>query len=166
MSHKLLYGHSDAVVQFVADVLGKDRGGAMARGIGVVDDEGRLVAGVTFYNYQPEIKRVEIAVASVKKGWLTRGFVEAIFEYAFKDLGCDAIVARTPSRNELARKAARRFGAKDYNLMELRESFLVLTRKRLDELRCAKAAGPSGDRIGPNRRKRKHRDRKQLSGKR
>lgn len=126
---RLLYGHSEAVITFVATVLGKPRGHAPGVGVGVLDESGLLVAGLVFYDLRPSAGRVELAVAGLPgRPWLTKGAARAAAAFAFEHLGCEVIIAWTDLDNRRARKAARVFGATDHEIPSMGQSLLVLTR--------------------------------------
>ena len=96
---RLILDHNAAVASFVAQLIPHcSRGFGPCQTIGIIDDEGRLVAGLVYHNYDPESGIVEISGAALPgKQWLTRGTIQAMYGYPFHGLGCQMIVQRTPS---------------------------------------------------------------------
>jgi len=97
-----LYGHDDAVAQFVAQLIPHNHGRDFGRvkTIGVLDEDGLLIAGIVYGNWQPEAGVIEIAAASISPRWLTRRTIELMYGYAFDQCGCQLVVQRTPADNE------------------------------------------------------------------
>lgn len=97
-----VYGHDQVVSQFVAGLIPHCRRGfgPNARAIGVVDD-GDLIAGIVYYNYDPEAAIIEIAGAALpKENWLTRRTLARMYEYPFLGCRCQMVVQRTPADDE------------------------------------------------------------------
>jgi RimJ/RimL family protein N-acetyltransferase len=97
-----VYGHDQAVAQFVAQLIPHCRRGfgPNITAIGVVED-GRLIAGLVYSNYDPEAATIEISGAALPgKYWLTRGTLARMFEYPFLCCGCQMIYQKTPIDSE------------------------------------------------------------------
>lgn len=121
---KLLYGHSETVTQFVIDVAGNDipgaeRGFGKSVSIGVIDNDGLLVAGIVYHNWEPEAGIVEISVASITRRWLTRPVLRAMFSYPFDQIGCQMIVMRTDSEKPHIGRMMKAVGAREYIIERL-----------------------------------------------
>ena len=87
------------VAEFVGRLIpGGERGFDKASAIGFVDD-GNLVAGLVYHDYQPEAGVVEISAASNSKRWLTRRTLFAIFSIPFDRWRCQMVVMRTRADN-------------------------------------------------------------------
>ena len=72
--------------------------------LGVFDDDGNVVAGIAYHNWQPTEATIEFSGASSTKRWLTRPVLWAMFEYPFNQLGCQMTFARIdPANRSLAR---------------------------------------------------------------
>lgn len=64
--------------------------------IGVVDDDGALVAGCVYHNYLPEYGGIEISCAANTSRWLTKSIIAAMLGYPFDQLGVVRVQALTP----------------------------------------------------------------------
>lgn len=96
---KLLYGHDEAVANFVSQLLfGDERGFGNSRAIGSIDSEGRLLGGCVYHNYQPEAGTIEMSSAATTPRWLNRLVLNAIFAYPF-EIGCQMALMRVSARN-------------------------------------------------------------------
>lgn len=129
---RVLYGDSETVAKFVADLLGYERGFGECVAFGVVDDDGRLVAGCVYHNWCPESGVIEMSAAAITPRWLTRPVMREILGYAFGTCGCQLVVARIHEDNERARRLWRAMGADEYLLPRMRgraasEAILLLT---------------------------------------
>jgi hypothetical protein len=94
-----VYGHDELVSRFVASLIPHCRRGfgPNAKAIGIIED-GALIAGLVYYNYDPEAEIIEIAGAALpKKNWLTRGTLARMYQYPFLQCGCQMVVQRTPA---------------------------------------------------------------------
>lgn len=83
-------------------------------------DDGVLIAGVLYHNYQPESGVVELSTGSQSKRWLNRTTLRAIFDLPFRMLGCRLCVLRVSERNTVMCSIARRVGFDEYRIPELR----------------------------------------------
>jgi RimJ/RimL family protein N-acetyltransferase len=103
---KLLYGHDAAVAAFVSALIWRDerRVNANAKTIGVIDDEGRLIAGFAFFDWEPREGLIEVAAAAVSPRWATRAIIHTLFAYAFETCGCQMLIERIAADNERALK--------------------------------------------------------------
>jgi RimJ/RimL family protein N-acetyltransferase len=97
-----VYGHDEIVAKFVASLIPHcQRGfGPNIKAMGVIDD-GKLIAGIVWHNYDPESGIIEISGAALPgKYWLTRRTLARMYEYPFLRCGCQMVVQRTPADNE------------------------------------------------------------------
>jgi len=100
---RYVYDHHEAVGDFVAAMIphvGARGFGSAARAIGVIDEAGRLIAGLVYHNYDPDAAIIEISGAAVSKRWLTRGTIARMYQYPFVTCGCQMVYQRTPADNE------------------------------------------------------------------
>ena len=113
----MVYG--DEVKEFVAkNIPGVTHGFGACQAIGfLLYDE--LIAGIVYHNWSPETGVIEMSAASIKRHWLTRDRLAAIFEYPIA-IGCRLVVARTSERNTRAINLWRHLGAKEYSIPEMR----------------------------------------------
>ena len=97
-----VYGHDEIVAQFTAQLIPHCRRGfgPNVKAIGVVDD-GRLIAGIVYHNWEPDTGIIEISGAALPgKAWLSRETLKQMFQYPFLQLGCQMVVQRTPADDE------------------------------------------------------------------
>jgi hypothetical protein len=99
---RYLYGHDDIVAKFVATLIphGGNGFGANYKTIGVLDEDGYLIAGLVYHNYDPHAEVIELSGAATHKRWLTRGSIARMYQYPFHQCGCQMLVQRTPADNE------------------------------------------------------------------
>jgi len=81
--------------------------------IGVVDGQGRPVAGVLYHRLDHEAipsPHIEMTIASTNPRWCTRGVLSALFGYPFNQLKARRVTAIIARRNKRARKFVVRLG--------------------------------------------------------
>lgn len=89
-----VYGHDEIVAQFVAQLIPRcrERGFGAAKAIGVIED-GKLIAGMVYNNYNPDSQVIEMSGAALPgKQWLTRETLKRIYQYPFLQCGCQMVV--------------------------------------------------------------------------
>lgn len=104
---RLLFGHDEYVGQSMGVALNTVFHGPYVA-IGFVDDAGALRGGALFNNYN----RSNIEVTVYAPNIATRGMIRAVMHYAFIQLGCNRISARTRRDNKIAQKMLPRMGFK------------------------------------------------------
>lgn len=119
---KLLYGHADEVIAWVGwripitrarleqDPTVSPFGPAYA--IGVLADDGTLIAGVVYHGWQPDFQSVEMSFAADSRRWLTRPTIRELMSYAYETIGCNRVCTATPKDATKARKFITAFGFK------------------------------------------------------
>ncbi len=113
-----VYGRTADVAAFVAaNIPGCERGFGNCTAIGFGDP---LVAGVVYHNWNPEGGVIELSSASIRRDWLTKANLKAIFGYPFDQLGCQMCVARISEHNARARRIWRALGATEHVIPRLR----------------------------------------------
>ena len=98
-----LYGQDEVVAKFVASMIPHLHGrgfGANDKAIGVLDEDGRLIAGMVYHNWDPEAGIIELTGASTTARWLQRPTLARLWQYPFLQFRCQMIVQRTPIDNE------------------------------------------------------------------
>ena len=102
MSLKYVYGYDALVADFVAGLIPHCRRGfGNCAAIGVIDSDGKLIAGLVYYNYDPDAAIIEIAGAALPgRQWLTRETIARMYRYPFLGLNCQMVVQRTPADDE------------------------------------------------------------------
>jgi hypothetical protein len=110
----------DAIVSFVAlQIKGAERGFGNCVAMGVVND-GTLIAGMVFHNFNPECQTIELSGAATSRRWLTRRVFNEMFSYAFDQAGCQMLVARHSEHNTPLRRMWNAVGASEYLIPRLR----------------------------------------------
>lgn len=103
-----VYGHDEEIVQFVAQ-FGLPSGGDFGRckTIGVIDTDGKLIAGLVYFNYDPSAAVIEFGAAAIDHHWFNRATYRRMFEYPFIECGCQMLFGRVRADNELLSQLAR-----------------------------------------------------------
>ena len=110
----------DGIIRFVArQIEGAERGFGNCVTMGVVDGN-RLIAGMVFHNYSPKSRTIELSGSATSKRWLTRSVFNAMFGYAFNQVGCQMLVARHSEHNKRLRRMWNAVGATEYLIPRLR----------------------------------------------
>ena len=94
-----VYGHDEIISHFVATLIPHCRRGfgPNVKAIGVIDD-GMLIAGLVYHNFDPDAEIIEMSGAALPgKNWLTRGTLRVMYQYPFHQCGCQMMVQRTPA---------------------------------------------------------------------
>lgn len=98
---------------------------AQARPVGgdtawVAFDGQKIVGVALFHDYRDDVGRVEISAAADGPGWVTRGGLDDWANYAFGQLGCQAVVAHTDPENRRVLKQFKRCGFQLFRIPRLR----------------------------------------------
>jgi len=101
-----------------AHIQGGHRGFDQASAIGFVEN-GTLIGGTVFHNYDPEAGVVELTTASTSARWLTPKTLHAIFAIPFDQWGCQMVILRVADDNTRMRSIAQRFGFNEYVIPRL-----------------------------------------------
>lgn len=119
---RLLYGHANDIAHWVAcriplmaQVVASNPPGeafGACNAIGVVDEQGTVVGGVIYHNWQPVFRTIDLSFAADTPRWLTPALVRALLSYPFSELACQRVTTLTPKRNRRARAFLERFGFK------------------------------------------------------
>ena len=114
-----VYGHDEIIAQFVAQLIPACRGRGLppsSKAIGIVED-GALIAGLVYHNWEPEAATIEVSCAAIPgKRWLTRQTIRRIYEYPFEQLGCQMLYGRVAADNE---QLLRQLAALNYSLIRV-----------------------------------------------
>lgn len=117
---KILLGDSKRVCQFVSDLVPRCRDGFdAAQGIGVIDAEGRLVAGWVWHNWDPTAETIEFSGAAITPKWMTRDILHWLFSYAFNGVGAQMILTRNSEHNTRLHRQLKTFGFDRYDIPRL-----------------------------------------------
>ena len=98
---EFVYDHDEEISQFIGR-LSPPAGGGFGRHktIGVIDGEGRLIAGLIYFNYDPNSEVIEMGAAAITPHWFTRATYRRMFEYPFVECGCQIVYTRVRADNE------------------------------------------------------------------
>lgn len=98
-----VYGHEKEVTQFIATFAHGQLANTSfenCKTIGVIDGDGKLIAGVVYFNYKPKASTIEFGAASITSKWFNRATYRRIFQYPFIECGCQMLVAYVRADNE------------------------------------------------------------------
>lgn len=108
---KLLYGHSAQVEAFVASLIPRCADGfGPCQAIGVINDDGVLVAGWVWHGWDPSAETMEFSGAGLTAKWMTRAILHELFAYAFDRAGCQMVMTRNSAGNKRLHRQLARFG--------------------------------------------------------
>jgi RimJ/RimL family protein N-acetyltransferase len=110
---RLVVGRDAAVAEWVGSRIphvGSGEGFGPCVALGVEGEDGPLIGGVVFSNWQPGCRSIEASFASDTARWLTRRLITQILSYPFGQLGCQRITAITPRKAKAARRFLDAFG--------------------------------------------------------
>ena len=101
---RYVYGHDDIVADFVAQLIPLVRGRgfpAKRRAIGVLDDEGKLIAGFVYYSWNTQAQTIEMAGAALPGArFFTRETLWRMFEYPLVQCDCQMLMMRVEAEND------------------------------------------------------------------
>jgi RimJ/RimL family protein N-acetyltransferase len=117
---RVLWGHSDEVsfwvgwqIPYVRRRLERDPASlpfGQCQAAGVLNNDGELIAGVVFHNYDPDCPSFEVSFAATSAKWLTRPIICELLRYPFDQIGCRRLTAVTPRKATSARRFLDKFG--------------------------------------------------------
>ena len=99
---EFVYGHDEEVAKFIATFAHGQLANAnfgRCKTIGVVDEEGKLIAGVVYFDYKQKAATIEIGAAAITSRWFNRATYRRIFEYPFLECGCQMVLAHIRADN-------------------------------------------------------------------
>lgn len=124
MRLQYVYGHDRIVCDFVAQMIPHFHGrpfGDAAKAVGVADQDGRLIAGIVWHNWEPEAQIIELSGAALpRKYWITRETLRHMYGYPFKQLGCQTVFQRFPADDMCQRRILTAYG---FDLIEVPRMF-------------------------------------------
>ena len=95
---ELVYGYDEEITRFIASFGVTNRDYGRCKTIGVVED-GQLIAGLVYFNYDPDAAVIELGTASSSPRWLNRVTYRRMFEYPFIECGCQMLIVRVRADN-------------------------------------------------------------------
>ncbi|WP_367727351.1 GNAT family N-acetyltransferase [Agrobacterium radiobacter] len=107
--------------KWVADLIwpGKLRDFGNCQALAVFEN-GDLIAGMIYHNYEPEAGVIEISGAGTSKRWLTRETLRKMFAYPFEECDCQAVVMRVDPDDAPLRRMLTAYGFELYVIPRLR----------------------------------------------
>jgi RimJ/RimL family protein N-acetyltransferase len=99
-----IFGHDEVVANFVAQLIPecRERGFGKCAAIGVINEEGKLVGGLVYRNWCPEVGTIEISGAAIPgTNWLSRRTVQIMYDYPFYQVGCQMVIKTTMADNAI-----------------------------------------------------------------
>lgn len=87
--------------------------------MGVFED-GALIAGMVFHNYDRGAEIIEISGASETPRWLTRTVLWEMFSYPFEQMNCQAVVMRVSNTDARLARMLPSYGFVKYEIPRLR----------------------------------------------
>ena len=90
-----VYGHDALVSKFVAELIPecRERGFGKCKAIGVIDEDGKLIGGLVYRNWCPEVGTIEISGAALPgTNWLSRRTIQRMYDYPFYQCGCQMVI--------------------------------------------------------------------------
>jgi hypothetical protein len=71
------------------------------RAIGIANADNELIAGLVYYNYNPEAGTIELSIEALpKQRWLTPTTLAVMFQYPFMQCGCQMLITKTSANSE------------------------------------------------------------------
>src|SRR5215467_4856004 len=100
---RYVHGYDEEVSAFVAHMIPSmhGRGFGECKTIGVVRDDGEMIAGIVYHNWNPQAGVIEMSAAAIPGSrWFTRRTADVMYEYPFVQLDCQMIMQLTPADDE------------------------------------------------------------------
>ena len=114
---KLIYGHDQAVCDFVNARLDENFSPSSCAGVAVANAEGNMVAGWVWHNFNPDCGTLEFSGASITAKWMTRAILQELFAYAFANV--QMVVTRNGADNTRLHRQLAAFGFRRYDIERL-----------------------------------------------
>jgi hypothetical protein len=109
MPLRYIYDQDDLVADFVAR--SKNASGFTKhagfpknkRAIGIADDNNELIAGIVYFNFNPEAGTIDMSIEALPRRrcqrWLTPTTLAVMFQYPFLHCGCQMLITKTMARS-------------------------------------------------------------------
>lgn len=107
-----VYGYDEIIAKFVGELVPSTRGRGFGRckTIGVIEN-GKLIAGLVYHNYNPEAGTIEISAAALPGTlWLSRETLKRMYQYPFLGCHCQMVINTVPADDERQLDMMARFG--------------------------------------------------------
>lgn len=114
-----VYHQDQVVAQFVAQLIPSFHGrgfGQNVKALGIIDD-GDLIAGLVYHNYDPVAGVIEMSGAAIPgKQWLSRETIRRMYVYPFRDCGCQMVTMRVAADDD---RLLRQLAALNYSFIKV-----------------------------------------------
>jgi len=99
---RYVYGQDEIIARFVAQMIPHvgELGFGKCKAIGVIDENGRLIAGVVYHNWQPWAGVIEMTAAATTPRWLTRETIQTIYDYPFEQADVQMVLSLVVAEDE------------------------------------------------------------------
>jgi RimJ/RimL family protein N-acetyltransferase len=109
---KVLYGHDAFVAQWVVDRIPHAEHFGPASALGVIDKDGKAVAGVVYHDFIPAYGTLQLSMVAETPRWATRSILKELLTYPFEQLGVRKVWTATPLKNQRALRFNKGIGFK------------------------------------------------------
>lgn len=99
-----------AVADFVSHIIWGEPGRIEKYSTMAVVDDGVLIAGVVFHNWDEDAGVMELTAASASPRWLTTPIIQAMHQFPFDLIGAQMVMHRVRGDNERMIRIHRKFG--------------------------------------------------------
>jgi hypothetical protein len=107
MPLRYIFGQDELIANFVARMKvasGHSRRAGFTdtnlRAIGIVNEDNELIAGIVYFNFNPEAGTIEMSVEALPRTrWLTRETLAVMFRYPFLHCSCQMLMTRTAAKS-------------------------------------------------------------------
>jgi len=121
---RYIYGHNEVVTQFVASLIPSCRERGLPKAsvsFGIIDEDGALIAGMVYHNYDPDAGVIEMSGAALPGvQWLTRDTIRRMYQFPFLELNCQMVIMRVRADDE---RLLRQLAALNYAFITLPRLF-------------------------------------------
>lgn len=110
----LLFMRDQEVADWVAQRIPHLRGPGFGacRAIGVISDQGEMLAGVVYHDFQAAYETIQLSMAADSPRWAKRGVIRGLLHYPFEQVGIHKLWTATPHTNTRAIKFNKGVGFK------------------------------------------------------
>ena len=108
----LYFGHDEGVAAWVANRIPHMQGGTFGpcRAIAVLTDNGKMIAGVVYHDFQLYAQTVQLSMAADSPLWARKPVIAGLLHYPFEQLGVFKVWTATPEANDKALKVNKHIG--------------------------------------------------------
>ncbi len=119
--HSYKGGIHDAICNYVSlKIWGEPRQLPLSTAMSVMDDNGRLLAAMVYYDYDEKAGVIQVSGAAETPRWLTRPILREMFSFPFDQLKCQAVVMRVDPDDKRLGRMLPAYGFEKNTLKRLR----------------------------------------------